>query len=101
MNNHIFVTAKITVKKEKISESIALMEFMTIETNNKEVGCVAYYYLQNIDNEREFTSYEVWDNEQSEANHWLTSHVQEALAIMPNLLETEPEIVKWKKIEKI
>ncbi len=98
MNTQIYVTAKITVKKEKISEILALMEYMTKETNSKETGCISYYFLQNTENEQEFTSYEVWDSAASEANHWSTPHLQEALTKIPDLLETELDLKKWKAI---
>jgi len=96
MNTQIIVTAKFVIKADKLSESIALMKQLTGETNSKEAGCVTYYYLQNSENSLEFSSYEVWQNAEEEAKHWQTPHVQNALAHLPSLLETQPEIIKWK-----
>ncbi|GEM56217.1 hypothetical protein B0A58_05495 [Flavobacterium branchiophilum NBRC 15030 = ATCC 35035] len=98
MTSKIYVTAKFTVKKEKLDEAIALMKNLTSTTTQTEKGCVAYYYLQSITNSCEFTSCEIWENENDEAKHWETAHVQNALKALPHLLETLPEIVKWKDL---
>jgi quinol monooxygenase YgiN len=98
MNTKFYVTAKFTIKKDKMEESLALMKRLTEETNSKEEGCKDYFYLQNSANDCEFTSYEVWESEAEEAKHWATDHVQTALAALPELLEKMPEITKWKGI---
>lgn len=98
MNTNFYVTAKFKVKKEKRDEAISLMKNLTEITNRSEKGCVAYYYLQNNVDDCEFTSYEVWENETEEGKHWATEHVQNALKVMPALLEVAPEIIKWKAI---
>ena len=98
MKKKVYVTAKFTVKKENISDAIALMKGLTETTTQTEAGCIAYYYLQNNANECEFTSYEIWEDESEEIKHWETAHVQNALKELPNLLETLPEIIKWSAL---
>lgn len=98
MNTNLYVTAKFKVKKEKINEAIALMRALTDSTTQNEKGCISYYYLQNNVDDSEFTSFEIWENETEEANHWATPHVQNALSKLPELLEVSPEIIKWKSL---
>ena len=97
MNINLYVTAKFTVRKEKLSNALALIKALT-EVTKTEEGCIKYYYLQNTANECEFTSFEIWENESEERKHWETAHVQNALKELPNLLETSPEIIKWKAL---
>lgn len=98
MNNNLFVTAKFEVKKDKLDNALALMKNLTEATKQNEAGCINYYYLQNITNPCEFTSYEIWKNEEEELKHWNTIHVQKALKDMPDLLVSFPEILKWNSI---
>ncbi|OAZ05487.1 putative quinol monooxygenase [Flavobacterium succinicans] len=95
---NVYVTAKFTVKSDKLNEAINLIKGLTTETTQNEKGCIAYYYLQNTTNPYEFTSYEIWENESEESKHWETTYVQKAIIEMPNLLESNPEIIKWKAI---
>lgn len=95
---NVYVTAKFTVKSDKLNEAINLIKGLTAATTQNENGCIAYYYLQNTTNPYEFTSYEIWENESKELQHWETTHVQKALIEMPNLLGSLPEIMKWKAI---
>lgn len=98
MNSQFYVTAKFKVKKDKIKDAIEVMKVLALATTQNENGCVSYSYLQNNVDECEFTSYEIWENEAEEANHWTTLHIQEALSKLPNLLEVDPEIIKWRPI---
>lgn len=95
---NVYVTAKFTVKSDKLNEAINLFKGLTAATIQNEKGCIAYYYLQNTINPNEFTSYEIWENESEESKHWETTYVQKAITEMPNLLESNPEIIKWKAI---
>ena len=93
MDTILYVTANFRIKKEKILEAIQLMKSLT-EATHKESGCKDYYYLQNPDNTCEFTSFEIWATSDAEAKHWQTQHITDALAQLPDLLETAPEIKK-------
>lgn len=97
-SSKLYVTAKFTVKPEKLDESLTLMKNLTEATNSKEEGCVAYYYLQSATNMYEFSSVEIWQDEVAEAKHWQTAHVQNALSVLPALLAVEPEIIKWREL---
>jgi len=100
MNTTLYVTAKFSVKKEKIPEAIQLMTTLTTSTHT-EKGCRDYYYLQNQENECEFTSFEIWESKDEEAFHRTTPHIQVALSQLPDLLDTAPDIKKWVKINTI
>ncbi|WP_281275627.1 putative quinol monooxygenase [Hydromonas duriensis] len=93
-----YVTGRFKVKSDKLAEAIALMKSLTEATNAKEEGCLEYYYLQSATNSYEFSSIEIWKNETEEVKHWQTEHVQHALSKLPELLEGQPDIVKWHAV---
>lgn len=45
-------------------------------TNEQDKGCIAYHYLQNTDNPREFVVYEQWEDDAS-----LDAHVEHLQAM--------------------
>lgn len=98
MSNPLFVTAKFRIKNEKLSEANALMQNLITKTLQNEGNCISYTYLKNSEIENEFTSFEIWKDDEAEANHWTTSHIAEALKQLPEMLENEPEITKWNRI---
>jgi quinol monooxygenase YgiN len=100
MNTILYVTAKFSVKKEKIPEAIQLMNNLATATHTEQ-GCKDYYYLQNQENECEFTSFEIWENQDQEALHRTTPHIQAALSQLPDLLDATPDIKKWVKINTL
>lgn len=98
MNNPIYVTARFRSKKEKIGEIKELLYKLTHNTLVNEMGCVAYSYLQDTEDETLFTSNEIWQNAEAESLHWGMPHLQEALAKLPDLLDGEVEVKKWNRI---
>lgn len=98
MSKPLFVTAKFRIKKEKLSEANALMQNLITKTLQNEENCISYTYLKNNNVENEFTSFEVWKDAEAEVQHWQTSHIAEALKQLPEMLENEPEIIKWNRI---
>ena len=98
MSNPLFVTAKFRIKNQKLSEANALMQNLITKTLQNEKNCISYTYLKNKNVENEFTSFEIWKDDEAEAKHWETSHVVEALKQLPEMLENEPEIIKWNRI---
>lgn len=98
MSKPLFVTAKFRIKTEKLSEANKLMQDLMTKTLQNEENCISYTYLKNNNVENEFTSFEVWKDADSEAQHWQTNHIAEALKQLPEMLENEPEITKWNRI---
>lgn len=98
MSTPLYITAKFRVKKEKLTEANDLMQNLITKTLQNEENCISYTYLRNVSVENEFTSFEIWKDAEAEASHWGTPHIAEALKVLPELLETEPEIIKWNRI---
>lgn len=98
MSQPLYVTAKFRIKKEKLIEANTLMQNLITSTLQNEENCISYTYLKNSEKENEFTSFEVWKDAEAEAQHWETVHIAEALKQLPEMLETEPEIIKWNRI---
>lgn len=98
MNAPLYVTAKFRIKPDQLPAAQALMQNLITQTLQNEPHCISYSYLKNSALDNEFTSLELWKDAASEAQHWQTPHLIEALQQLPALLESAPEITKWQRI---
>ena len=97
MPEKIYTTAKFIAKKDQVVDLIKVLKELASETL-KESGCLDYGYYQSADNPTVFTSFEIWTDSQSEATHWETQHLKDALTKLPNLMDGEAEVTKYQKI---
>ena len=98
MSKPLYVTARFRIKKEKLNEAHDLMQNLITQTLKNEEGCIRYTYLKNNTLDNEFTSYEEWKDAESESMHWETTHIKEALQLLQDMLESEPDVRKWHRI---
>ncbi|MGK7890443.1 MAG: putative quinol monooxygenase [Leptolyngbyaceae cyanobacterium] len=93
----IYVAAQLTAKSDQIS---ALMERLQTlaQQSRQESGCLEYHFYQSTTVPTQFTSFEQWRDAQSEAAHWQTAHVREAIAAFPDLLDGEATITQYQQI---
>ncbi|MFQ5716718.1 MAG: putative quinol monooxygenase [Nitrospinales bacterium] len=97
MSDRLYVTARFTAKADRVEDMIELLTALATKTRD-ESGCVDYGYYQSSDAPSEFTSIETWDGAESEAAHWETEHLKEALSRLPELMDGEVEITKYSKV---
>ena len=98
MTTPLYVMAKFRIKKDQLSAANTLMQNLITQTLQNEAHCISYTYLQNSAIENEFSSLELWQDANSEAQHWQMPHLIEALQQLPTMLENTPEITKWHRI---
>lgn len=97
MTEKLYVTARFHSKADKVKEMISLLATLASATRS-ENGCLEYSYYQSAGDSIAFTSFEIWENSESEANHWETQHLKDALAQLPDLMVGEAEITKYTKV---
>jgi quinol monooxygenase YgiN len=97
MNEKLYVMAKFVAKSEHIAEMKTVLEALASQTQT-EPGCLDYGYYQASDDPTVFTSFEAWADSESEATHWGTQHVKDALARMPELTDGAPAVTKYVKV---
>lgn len=97
MSDRLYVTAKFTAKADSVKDMIELLTALAAETR-EESGCLDYGYYQSSDDPTVFSSFETWDGAESEAAHWETEHLKDALSRLPELMDSEAEITKFTKV---
>ena len=97
MNKNIYVTARFRSLDDKREDMIDLLTTLATATRS-ESGCIEYGYYQSREDPSVFSSFEVWGNPESEALHWQTQHLKNALTLLPDLMAGEAEITKYTKV---
>lgn len=97
MDKKVYVIAKFTAKEDRVTDMITLLKKLTAKTKS-EAGCLDYGYYQSSEDSRVFTSIEVWKNLESEAAHWDTQHLKDALIQLSDLTDGEAEVLKSHKV---
>lgn len=92
----LYVTASFVVKPEALDEILEHLAALSLKTR-EEPGCLEYGYFQSLDNPLQISSFERWKSEESEATHWQTEHLATALARVAGLLQTPPQISKYRR----
>lgn len=72
-NDMITLNVFFTVKPEKKTDFLALLNTMVTESN-KEAGCTFYQLWNNAEQENEYALIEYWDNKEVLAAHQKTPH---------------------------
>lgn len=93
----LYVTASFMVKSEGLAEMLNLLAELTLRTR-QEPGCLDYGYFQSLENPLQLTSFEVWQSVESEALHWQTGHLADALSRAAGLLQDTPRITKYRRV---
>jgi quinol monooxygenase YgiN len=90
--------ASFVVKPDEL-ETMRQLLVQLSERSRQEPGCLEYGYYQSTTNPQEFSSFEVWQGPEFEAGHWSTEHLQEAFARAAGLLQGEPRIVRYQRLD--
>ena len=96
-NDTLRVVARLHAKPGKEAELRSLLIGL-IEPTHKEEGCITYEMLENIEDPADFTFVEEWTDESRLAAHFETDHIQNALSKFPDLLATELDVGKYRKV---
>ena len=97
LNQKIYVTARFRAREDKRNEMIDLLTSLASATGG-ESGCLEYGYYQASDDSSDFSSFEVWADTASEAAHWQTQHLKDALTRLPGLMDGDAEVTKYTKV---
>ncbi|WP_433770444.1 putative quinol monooxygenase [Pseudomonas putida] len=97
MSTRLYVMASFVVKPHGLEAMRGVLAELSRQTC-QETGCLEYAYYQSLTNPLEFTSFEVWDSADAEAQHWQTPHLQAALAQAADLLQGDARIVKYERV---
>lgn len=69
-----------------------------ISPSRRELGCYQFDLLENPADPREFCFVERWENEKSIDQHGNSQHVKHALSQAEPLVETPPDIRRYRQI---
>jgi len=97
MTSVVRVIATIRSLPGKEVEVAAMMAALAA-ASRQEAGCVAYEVLQQIASPVEFVTIEQWASEEAMTAHLSGPVVQEAMAKIPGLLATPPDIQSYRLI---
>ena len=68
-----------------------------VEPTRAETGCIGYDLHLSENDPALFLFYETWKSQADLDAHFETPHLQALLKILPEMLEGEMEMSKWKK----
>ncbi|MFQ5657244.1 MAG: putative quinol monooxygenase [Candidatus Methylomirabilales bacterium] len=88
------VIARLKARPEKVNELSAVLMGLIAPTR-QEPGCITYEMLQNKQDPTEFTFVEEWTDEAALVSHFGTSHIQDALKKLPDLLAEELDLRRY------
>lgn len=91
----ITVIARITAKPD-CADPVRIIMTAVAEATRRESGCLSYQLLHSLADYADFTTVEVWATPDAERAHFSTPHVQEALQRLPPLLDTPPDIRRYR-----
>ena len=91
------VVAHMRARKDKQEELKSVLTGL-IKPTRKEADCIRYQLYRNNQDPQDFTFVEEWTNDAALEKHLATPHLQAALALLPQLTETEPVINRYSLI---
>lgn len=98
MSKHIHVIARLIAFPNKVEEAKALLLGL-VEPTRKEVGCLQYDLLQNQEDPTDFTFVEQWESHESLDAHLASEHIQSAIAKIPELIASGPDIRRYTLLD--
>ncbi len=88
------VIARVKARPDKVNELRSVLSSL-VEPTCKEPGCLGYKLLQNNEDPTDFTLVEEWQSNAALESHFATKHFKDAVAKLPNLVESEPDIRRY------
>ncbi len=98
MSKKIRVVARLIAFPDKVKEAKALLLGL-VEPTRKEAGCLQYDLLQNQADPTDFTFVEEWESDEILDAHLASEHIQNAIAQIPELMATEPDIRRYTLLD--
>jgi quinol monooxygenase YgiN len=90
----IVLYASIPIKPDKRNEAIELAETL-VDRSNHEDGIVDYQAAIDVQNKNTLRFFEQYEDEAAVEAHTQTDHYQEFEAVLPDLLDGEPELFQF------
>ena len=92
----IIIAARITARPEKRGELTGLIGGL-IKSVRQDRGCHSCNCYTDFTNQNSFLFYEEWASQKDIDEHFKTSHIQEFMKKMPQLIEGEPVIKLYQE----
>ena len=93
----LYVTASFMVKAQGLENVLEVLTTLS-ETTLQEPGCLDYGYYQSLENPLQLTSFEVWQDEEAEAQHWRTEHLEAALVQVSEWLQGPAQFTQYRRV---
>ena len=90
----IVISGTIYIKKDKVSEAIALAKEM-MEKTGEEVGCITYRFYSDVESPDIFRVFEEWESEEDLQAHFDSPHMAEFLPQIGKITAAPPDIRKY------
>ena len=90
-DNSLRVVARIKAKPDSVSDVQKILKQL-IEPTLREAGCISYVLLQNRKDSTDFTFVEEWAGDSAFEGHLASTHLQNALPKLQDLLVEPPDI---------
>ena len=95
----LILLAKFQTKLDSIDEMVEHSEKM-VELSNNEEGCISYEFYQNTINKNSFIFVEKWRSHNDLDLHFEEQHFIEFSEKLPEILDGEGSITKYKVINE-
>jgi len=93
----VHVLARFVAKPGK-EDALKTVLTAGVSPTRRELGCYQYDLLVNVSDPREFCFVERWENDRSLDEHLATSHTQQMLADVEPLVESPPDIRRYRGV---
>jgi len=91
------VVARLVAFPNKVEEAKALLLGLVASTR-QEAGVIQYDLLQNQTDPTEFTFVEEWESHAALDQHLASTHIQAAIAQIPELIAEGPDIRRYTQL---
>ncbi|MFI6444205.1 putative quinol monooxygenase [Kitasatospora sp. NPDC050543] len=88
----IFIAVKFTVRSDRSDDWLSLVQEFT-EATRQEPGNISFEWSRSVDDPHRFVLLESFASPQAGEEHVRSEHFRKAMAWMPDVIATTPEIV--------
>ena len=97
MDQNVHVIAVLKARDGQIQNLLETLKTLTLATH-QEAGCVEYGFYQDEKDTNTIVSFETWRDQQAETLHWKSEHLNSALQVFDQILESKPLIFRGPKV---
>ena len=91
----IIVHGTFPVKADYRDEALELMKRMSVASRSEE-GCISYEFYVGLSDFNTLLLFQEWDNVDSLQAHFETTHMEEFLKVLPDILDGEPTTRRYE-----